>query len=216
MQIKELFTIPDEQKVTEKAFCRVLISTICWTMLCMICLAGTTWAWFTASVENKENVIEIASATVHVSVNGQEIDQAYQTDSEAEYEICVRLEHSGQDWKVPVYVLMYVTQQENSSCYYFTFTNGGQLEQNLSLPIAGMTNLSFQVSWIAPAEAKSVEELTQIIGETGGTETGESGTETAAPADETETPEESAPAEGDTSPEESTHPEGNTEPKADE
>lgn len=201
MQIKEIFTIPDEQKATEKAFCRVLISTICWTVLCMICLAGTTWAWFTASVESKENVIEIASATAYVSVNGQEISQAYQTDSEGEFDICVRLEHSENDWKVPVYVLMYVTQQENSSCYYFTFTSGGQMEQNLRLPIAELTNVSFQVSWIAPAEAKPVEELAQTIEELEETESTQESTETTDPTGESISAEETSASENTTEPE---------------
>lgn len=62
MRIKDLFTVPEGEKVTEQVFHRVLISSICSILLCMTCLAGTTWAWFTVSIENTGNVIEIASA----------------------------------------------------------------------------------------------------------------------------------------------------------
>lgn len=34
----------------------------------MGCLAGTTWAWFTVSLENAENVIQIGTPTVKVTV----------------------------------------------------------------------------------------------------------------------------------------------------
>ena len=61
MRIKDLFTVPEGEKVTEQVFHRVLISSICGILLCMACLAGTTWAWFTVSIENTDNVIEIAS-----------------------------------------------------------------------------------------------------------------------------------------------------------
>lgn len=61
MRIKDLFTVPEGEKVTEQVFRRVLISSICSILLCMACLAGTTWAWFTVSIENTDNVIEIAS-----------------------------------------------------------------------------------------------------------------------------------------------------------
>ena len=61
MGIKKLFTVPEGEKITEQVFCRVLISSICSMLLCMACLAGTTWAWFTVSIENTGNVIEIGT-----------------------------------------------------------------------------------------------------------------------------------------------------------
>ena len=75
MKIKELFTVPEGQKVTEKVFRRVLISSICSILLCMSCLVSTTWAWFTVSIENQGNEIQIVDFEVSVTQNGVEIAQ---------------------------------------------------------------------------------------------------------------------------------------------
>ncbi len=75
LRIKELFTIPKDEKITEKAFARVLLSSVCSILLCMTCLAGTTWAWFTVSLENTGNVIQIGTAEVNasiISIDGEE------------------------------------------------------------------------------------------------------------------------------------------------
>lgn len=68
MHIKRLFTVSEGEKLTEKVFGRVLVSSICSILLCMTCLAGTTWAWFAVSIENQGNVIQIATVTAEVSV----------------------------------------------------------------------------------------------------------------------------------------------------
>lgn len=69
MRLKDLFTVPAGQKVTERHLRRVLVSSICSILLCMSCLVGTTWAWFTVSLENTDNVIQIGP-DVAVTVDG--------------------------------------------------------------------------------------------------------------------------------------------------
>ena len=59
MRIKKLFTVEKEEKITEKRLLQVLISSVCSMLLCMACLAGTTWAWFAVSIENENNEIRI-------------------------------------------------------------------------------------------------------------------------------------------------------------
>ena len=68
MRIRNLFTVPEGEKVTEKMFGRVLVSSVCSILFCMACLAGTTWAWFSASIQNTDNVIQIAEVTANVTV----------------------------------------------------------------------------------------------------------------------------------------------------
>ena len=63
MRLKDLFTVPSGQKVTEKHMRRVLISSICSILLCMTCLVSTTWAWFAISIENEQNEIVTAELT---------------------------------------------------------------------------------------------------------------------------------------------------------
>lgn len=62
MRIKRLFTVAPEEKLTEKRLLQVLVSSVCSMLLCMSCLAGTTWAWFTVSVENHDNEIRIPNS----------------------------------------------------------------------------------------------------------------------------------------------------------
>ena len=69
MKVKDFFSIPEQKKVTEKDLHRVLLTSICSILLCMSCLAGSTWAWFTASIENKDNTIEIARPGVVLKVD---------------------------------------------------------------------------------------------------------------------------------------------------
>ena len=74
MRIKSLFSIPDGEKVTEKALRKVLISSICAILLCMTCLVSTTWAWFAVDIENKDNTIQIAQWSLDVTINNEEGD----------------------------------------------------------------------------------------------------------------------------------------------
>ncbi len=133
-----------------------------------------------------------------------------------ENNICVRLKHSETIWKSPVYVLMYVTQNDVSHCYYFTFLCGEGEEQFLKLPATEQTSLSFQVSWIAPAGAMTVEELTELLAKSEdpsadpeATEESQMPEETTVPV-ETTVPEESTPP--TTVPEETDEPEETTAP----
>ena len=74
MRIQSLFTVPEGEKVTEKAFGKVLLSSVCSILLCMACLMGTTWAWFRADLENKENLIQTADVQDEVIVGNPAVD----------------------------------------------------------------------------------------------------------------------------------------------
>lgn len=63
--MKKLF---HKETTIEQQFYRVLASSVCGILLCMSCLVGTTWAWFMASVENTENVIQLAKWELKTSV----------------------------------------------------------------------------------------------------------------------------------------------------
>ncbi|MBQ5607534.1 MAG: hypothetical protein IIU86_00735, partial [Oscillospiraceae bacterium] len=74
MKIKHLFAVPQGEKVTEKHLRRVLISSICSILLCMTCMVSTTWAWFTVSVENRDNEIQIATVAANVHVQDESMN----------------------------------------------------------------------------------------------------------------------------------------------
>lgn len=43
------------EKVTDDALSRSIISSVIGIIICMVCLVGTTWAWYSLSVESGEN-----------------------------------------------------------------------------------------------------------------------------------------------------------------
>lgn len=66
--MNKMFFAENGQKVTDKYLRQVLVTSICGILLCMCCFVGATWAWYTVSVENTDNVIHIVSEAPEVSV----------------------------------------------------------------------------------------------------------------------------------------------------
>ena len=121
MRIKDLFTVPQGERVTEKTFGRVLVSSVCSILLCMACLFGTTWAWFVAGIENTGNVIQIANVELEVTTVPEGESSAVTGNSQTltagvyDLRIEIRNEAAGNEAgaKHPVYVIM--TTCENKS-----------------------------------------------------------------------------------------------------
>ena len=178
MRIKELYTIPEGTKVTEKMFGRVLLSSICSILLCMACLISTTWAWFAVSIENEGNEIQIATVTPIVEIKAGDTvvspaGNARYTLSEGIYTIGVRLENDAtgsDDLNRPqgkVYVVMIVAHDDASESYFFTFDGKQAESKELSgFKIgSGTAIVNFSVSWVEPASATPVGSETVVIGE---------------------------------------------------
>ena len=196
MRIKNLFTIPTEEKVTEKALRRVLISSVCSILLCMICLVGTTWAWFTVSVENTGNVIEIAAVTADASITPSENTEApIQNDDgsyllvNGKYTISVVVDDNADTLdafgnKHPVYVAIVISDD----CYYFQF--GGSETKTVLLTVhESPVKLSFgSASWVKPENAVLIEMETIVVGEEPVEETTEPSTEATEPSTEATEP----------------------------
>lgn len=68
-----LFYVPKHEKVSDISFSRIITSSILGILLCIICLAGLTWAWFSGSATSTANTITAAEFKVNVSINGSEI-----------------------------------------------------------------------------------------------------------------------------------------------
>ena len=64
-----MFYNPGNEKVTEKIFLRAMISSVLGIILCTVCLAGMTWAWFSDSVTNRSSTITSANFSAEVTVN---------------------------------------------------------------------------------------------------------------------------------------------------
>ena len=175
LRIKELFTVPEGTRITEKMFGKVLLSSICSILLCMVCLVSTTWAWFTVSIDNKGNEIRIATVTPIVEIKAgntvvSPVDDTGYTLNEGIYTIGVRLENDAtgsDDLNRPrgiVYVVMIVTYGDTSESYFFAL-DGNQVERK-ELQISGGTAVvNFSVSWVEPTSATPVGSEAVAIGE---------------------------------------------------
>ena len=73
MRLKDLFTVPAGEKVTEKHLSRVLVSSVCGLLLCMACLVGTTWAWFAVDLTNAGNDLHMGAFMPQIMVDQQEL-----------------------------------------------------------------------------------------------------------------------------------------------
>lgn len=182
MRIRELFTVPEGEKVTEKIFGRVLLSSICGILLCMTCLASTTWALFAVGIENRGNEIQIARVTTDVHIEGveQPTDGNYSL-APGTYNVRINLENDATEPKSPVYVVMTVTHSGERKYYCFTFENGNkEITQTLRIDSEAAA-VSFSVSWVRPVSAEPVGGESVVIGEISAeTETGMTETATAA------------------------------------
>lgn len=191
MKMKCLFTVPQGEKVTEKHLRRVLISSICSILLCMACLASTTWAWFTVGIENTDNVIEMATATASVQISPVAITDengAYILNAGENYTVTVTV--SGYDSEVDafgikgkIYVKMSATVSgEPEQIVWFEFSGNGTQVVELTV-YEGTTLCFYPISWETPSSDGRVG-TALILGEEPTEATPES-TDTSVAGDET-------------------------------
>ena len=164
MHIKNLFTVPEGEKITEKLFGRALVSSVCGILLCMACLVGTTWAWFVAGVESVENVIAIAAVLPDTAMSKQGASIAptdygsYALEAGKYYaRVALKQEETAQadtslleNSQRPVYVIMTVEHSGQTQYRLFTFDNRSA-ERNTWITVAdGTATVSFSASWVKP------------------------------------------------------------------
>lgn len=59
----------NNEKLSDKAFARLVLTSILGILVCIICLCSTTYAWFTGSVQVNNNTLKAADAClISVSV----------------------------------------------------------------------------------------------------------------------------------------------------
>ena len=66
--LKRIFYTPRHSKPTDENILRLLMPSAVGIALCMVCLAGSTWAWFSASVQTAPQTITAANYDIEVSV----------------------------------------------------------------------------------------------------------------------------------------------------
>ena len=161
MRLKDLFTVPSGQKVTEKHMRRVLISSICSILLCMTCLVSTTWAWFAISIENEQNEIVTAELTdllTDLTVRQGETriepsnDGSFSIKKDTEYELTITRIPNTDDLNQKMkfygsFIIRYTEGEEDKTEIY-----RATIIDTFSISIKINTNakLSIEVSWLEP------------------------------------------------------------------
>lgn len=155
MLIRTLFSIPDGEKVTEKALRKVLISSICAILLCMTCLVSTTWAWFAVSIENTGNVIQLGEPKIKLMVSDdyREREVLLGTGTHT-----VIIEHANEVDDLQRKSTLYVTLTlESDTAIVTEYTTLGQedpeYKKEITINAETEVTLRWTVSWFAPANA---------------------------------------------------------------
>ncbi len=147
MGSKGLFTVPAGEKISEKQLAKVLISSVCSILLCVGCLVSATWAWFTVSIGNEDNVIQIAEPKILVNDGDFQSGSVLPGD-----EVQIRMENANLPDDFNRKSTLYVTLTVDGAV-------AGYLELNLEngygakVVITGYQGvvLSWDVSWFPPA-----------------------------------------------------------------
>ena len=63
-------------KLTDKAFSRMMLTSVLGILVCLVCLCSTTWAWFTADVSNNSNTIGTGQFDLEVSVDEVRLERS--------------------------------------------------------------------------------------------------------------------------------------------
>ena len=66
--LKRIFYTPRHSKPTDENILRLLMPSVVGIFICMVCLAGSTWAWFSATVQTVPQTIEAASFDISAAV----------------------------------------------------------------------------------------------------------------------------------------------------
>ena len=168
MRLKDLFTVPAGEKVTEKHLNRVLLSSICGLLLCMACLVGTTWAWFADSIVNEGNVIQIGTPQVVLQVNGADVEDGGKLQAGTH---TITVAHANQADSLAKKSNLFVTftisktlgnEAKIVSQYIMLDETNGYAAQ-ISLQLDAEYAFSWNTTWATPAGVNPVAEQTIVV-----------------------------------------------------
>ena len=154
--MKEKFVVRDDKKVTEKMLGRVLSSSIATVLLCMTCLAGTTWALFAVSIENKDNVIQIGKPEATVTVNGVDAELGSVLEAGT---YTMKIDHGSVADDLKQKSTLYVTVTIDGTTSNYVVLGGNGLDTTeINLDIRKTCHLAWDATWFEPANAGALLE----------------------------------------------------------
>lgn len=208
MRKRGAFEAVKKQKNMKKQLFGMLVSCMCGILLCAGCLAGSTWAWMTARVENKDNVICIGEPTVTVTTGGVNEETGAQI---------IGISHANEEddfkQKSVLYVTLIIQKGTESLNIYTTLNGDNEYKHGIEILGAEGANLNWVASWVAPANA--VEMTSNVIDLTkwNTVTSAEPPVKSTQPTEETTAPTEQTTEES-SEPEASSEPEESSEPSS--
>ncbi len=85
--LKRIFYTPRHSKPTDENILRLLMPSVVGIFICMVCLAGSTWAWFSSSVQTAPQTIEAASFDIAVTVNDEPVPSPVTLEAGQQYTV---------------------------------------------------------------------------------------------------------------------------------
>lgn len=85
--LKSIFYTAKHSKPTDENIMRLLLPSFLGIVLCMVCLAGSTWAWFSASISTSPQTIEAANFDIAVTVNGKPVSSPVTLEAGQKYTV---------------------------------------------------------------------------------------------------------------------------------
>ena len=139
----------NNEKLSDKAFARIALTSILGILVCIICLCSTTYAWFTGSVQVDNNTFKAADAcllSVSVYKDGTEkaiIDTENATTLECEgtYTVTLTLPKESASG----YLVLTVDGQE----YYSDYLQRNENDQTMTftLNVNAAKTVNFTARW---------------------------------------------------------------------
>ena len=150
-------------KLTDKAFTRLIITSVLGILVCIVCLCSATWAWFSAAVSADGNKVRAGKFDLTVSVADQSDSQLQITENADGKRVCtfedagtytVSLKMTDDTTVTKGFCIIYVgedtyyTASINAETDPFTFT--------LDVKEAG-ASVIFSPAWGSPSELDLVD-----------------------------------------------------------
>lgn len=167
-KLKSLLVFAPGQKVTEKQMLAMVAVYVCGMVMCMACLASTTWAWFSLTLESRDNVIQMGTTSIETSLDGEPMELVDYELAPGEY--VLTLKNTGETTAHGL-----VTLGGNDPFATEAMRAGSDDVAEVRLTIYEATTLTVQPRWGMAAEtAETVTHGTEPAEETN-TETGTEG-----------------------------------------
>lgn len=138
-------------KLTDKAFLRLVVTSILGILFCIVCLCSTTYAWFTASVPSVSNELKTAGeCTLEVTVSPHNpegaalvgIENGVELDADVEYLVVMLLP--------PNSASGYCVIEAGGNTYYTDYIVGNSDEPQIKafkLRVEGTQTVKFTARW---------------------------------------------------------------------